>query len=59
MKSVKKMSRLLVRCERGFTLIGLPAVMSNVSVLTAMVFTSVRGTGETSASTAAQQDATT
>jgi len=59
MKTIKRISRLLARGERGFTLIELLAVMSIVAVLAGIVSTSVSGTGDTSATTAAQQDATT
>ena len=58
MKSLKKIARMLARGQRGFTLIELLAVMAIVATLAAIVATSVSGIGETSSSTAAQQDAT-
>ena len=59
MKTIKNLAGISVRGERGFTLIELLAVMAIVATLAAIVATSVSGTGETSTSTAAQQDATT
>ena len=59
MKTIKRITRAIARAEQGFTLIELLAVMAIVAVLAGIVSTSVSGTNETSASTAAQQDATT
>ena len=59
MKVTKKIAQVLARGERGFTLIELLAVMAIVAVLAGIVSISVSGTGDTSVSTAAQQDGTT
>ena len=59
MNTLKKIARTLARSQKGFTLIELLAVMAIVATLAGIVSTSVSGTGETSNSTAAQQDATT
>ena len=59
MKKLIKILKGIARGERGFTLIELLAVMAIVAVLAGIVSTSVSGSGDTSVTTAAQQDATT